>query len=85
MAKYDGQRQRLLALLKERKWQRINIRDIIIGQRMLQYSSRIYELRKKWYTIINKIERETNSFWERVKHGFFKLVRDPDGEQGEHY
>ena len=68
------QRQRILDLLSSRSGQWISLKEID-DLKIMQYNSRIHDLRKEGYHIENRIETVHNDLYGgKVKHSFYRLL-----------
>lgn len=72
--KNTPQEDKILKYLERSEWRWVSAHDIVLDLWILQYSARIYGLRKKWYNIENKLEMIKKKDWETYKMWFFRLI-----------
>jgi len=74
LLKKETQQEKLLSYLIKNKNKWISAKDIVNNLKMLQYNARLYQLRRRWFTIDNKLETKKTRYWKKFKMGFFRLV-----------
>lgn len=61
------QEQRILQMLYSARWEFVSSLSIVMELYILQYSARIWGLRKKGFNIKNEVETVTNQYGDKVK------------------